>query len=91
MNILINDNTGIDMSDQERNEKDEQMNRNLIIETIGNKIRRLNQPSPDTVFAFSLSTMYDIYINISYSKIHDIDTINQRFQGDLRLFFTVNV
>jgi hypothetical protein len=87
MNILMNDNTGIDMRDQERNEKDEEINRNLIIETIGNKIRRLNLPSPDTDFASSLSTIYDIYINISYSKIHDIDTINQRFQGDLRLFF----
>lgn len=83
MNILINDNTGIEMANQERNENKEEINRNLIIETIGNKIRRLNPLRRDTAVSLSLPTIFDVYINISYSKIHDIDTINQRFQAEV--------
>ena len=79
MNFLINDN--IEMYNQERNENKEEISRNLILETIGNKIKRLNPPRRTTLRPSSLSSIYDVFINISYGKIHDIDTINQRFQG----------
>ena len=67
----------------ENDEPIEDVNRNIIL-SLGNKIKKFekNQERFDNLSSNSVSII-DVYINISYTKIHDIDTINQRFQAEI--------
>ena len=68
----------------ENAESKEEFNRNKIL-NLGNKIENNEERFIRNTPSNNFSSINNVYININFTKINDIDTINQRFQAQIEI------